>query len=128
MSAVIETIYQGNYKCTTQSPLNEDPITTKAAQFSPVDLLASAYGSCLLATIDYEARKKQFQTPGIRSEITYEMSEDGSQLGTVHVKIFFGNEYTDEQKQIIEFAAQNLCHVGRSINPDVKKEFEFIYN
>lgn len=47
MSAVIETIYQGNYKCTTQSPLNEDPITTKAAQFSPVDLLASAYGSCL---------------------------------------------------------------------------------
>ena len=126
--SVIKTIYQGNYQCATQSPLNAEPIITKAVRFTPIDLLVSAYGSCLLATIDYEARKNQFQTSDLRSEISYKMSEDTSQLGAVQIKIFLGSDYTNEQKQIIEFASQNYCHVGKSLNLEVKKEFEFIYN
>lgn len=128
MSSIIETIYQGNYTCTTKSPLNEEPIVAKSRDFSPMDLLASAYGSCLLATIDYEARKQKFQTPDLRSEISYHMSEDRTRLGALFIRIIVDGDFSQEQKQVIEFSAKNKCHVGQSIDKDVKKEFEFIYS
>lgn len=61
MSKIVSTNYEGKYKSTTSSPLNNEiPITVNARVFTPVDLLASAYGSCLLGTIDYEAQKRVF--------------------------------------------------------------------
>lgn len=128
MSIVIETKYEGKYKSSTKTPLSEEPIAVNAVRFNPVDLLASAYGSCLLGTIDYEARKKQFDTTDARSEIVYEMTEDKTKVGTMHIKIFFGNDYTDEQKEVIEFATKNQCHVGNSLDPAIKRVYEFFYN
>lgn len=124
----ITTIYHGNYKCTTLTPHSEIPIITKATKFTPLDLLISSYGSCLLATIDYEARKKQFQITNMRSEASYKMSDDGLQLGSVFVSFFFNEDYTEDQKWIIKDAVDHHCHVSKSLNPDIKKDFEYIFN
>lgn len=129
MSIVVETKYEGNYKSGIKTPLSDDPIAVNAARFNPVDLLAGAYGSCLLGTIDYECRKKQLaDTTEARSEIVYEMTEDKTRIGTLHIKMFFENDYSDEQKQVIELAAKTQCHVGNSIDPAIKKQYEFFYN
>lgn len=128
MSILIETNYEGKYRSGTKTPLSSEKIAVNAARFNPVDLLASAYGSCLLGTIDWEARKEQFETTESRSEITYDMSEDGSRLGKMNIKIFFANDYSPEQKAIIEEAAKTKCHVGKSLDPAIEKNYEFIYN
>jgi len=128
MSTTIETIYKGNYTCATQSPLHAEPIITKAVSYTPMDMLITAYGSCLLATIDYEARKANFSTPGIRSSISYAMSADGSRLGAIEVSIHVDSPYTEEQKAVIEHAANNKCHVGKSLDPTIVKQILFIYN
>lgn len=127
MSLKIETIYQGGYKSETKTPLNAEPVAVNAAKFNPVDLLATAYGSCLLGTIDFEARKQQFETRHSRSEIVYEMSEDRTRVGSMHIKIFFENDYSDEQKAVIENAARKKCHVGNSLDPSIDKVYEFIF-
>lgn len=127
MSKSVETIYQGNYTCTTASPWNTEPIMTKAQKFSPMDLLLSAYGSCLLATLDYEAQKANFATSEIRSVISYQMSADASKLGAIHVQVFFDGVYSEEQKDLLSHAATHYCHVGNSLDAAISKTIELIY-
>ncbi|QNL52209.1 OsmC family protein [Olivibacter sp. SDN3] len=128
MSTTIETIYQGKYKSETKSPLNSEAITTDAGSFSPVALLISAYGSCLLGTMDYAARQSQFEITDAKTQIDFEMNEDRTKVSKINIKALFGNDYSDEQKQVIEFAAKNYCHVGKSIDPAIERVFEFVYN
>lgn len=122
----IETTYEGRYNSGTNSPLSNDPIKVDL-KFGPIDLLMGSYGSCMLGTIDYYARKKDFQVNGSKSEISYGMHADGGKVGTISIRLIFDHEYTPEQKEIIETSARDLCHVGNSLNPEIVKYYEFIY-
>lgn len=128
MSAIIKTTYEGKSLSTTKSPLNTEPISANATQFTPIDLLMGAYGSCLLGTIDHIAHLKHFEILNASTEIAYEMSESKSKIGKIHVKVLFSDNYEEEQKSIIESAAKNQCHVGNSLNADIIKVYEFLYN
>lgn len=127
MSKLIETTYEGRYSSNTKTAADTDPIKVDM-KFSPVDLLMSSYASCMLATVDFYARKKKFEVNGSRSELSYEMSAEGGKVGTINVKLFFDKEdYTAEQKEWMENSAKNLCHVGNSLNPAIVKNYEFTY-
>ncbi|UFH31605.1 OsmC family protein [Chryseobacterium sp. C-71] len=127
MSKLIETTYKGRYSSNTKTAADTDPIKVDM-KFSPVDLLMSSYASCMLATVDFYARKKDFEVNGSRSELSYEMSAEGGKVGTINVKLFFDKEdYTAEQKEWMENSAKNLCHVGNSLNPAIVKNYEFTY-
>jgi hypothetical protein len=127
MSKLIETTYEGRYSSNTKTAADTDPIKVDM-KFSPVDLLMSSYASCMLATVDFYARKKDFEVNGSRSELSYEMSAEGGKVGTINVKLFFDKEdYTAEQKEWMENSAKNLCHVGNSLNPAIVKNYEFTY-
>ncbi|MGJ1325032.1 OsmC family protein [Sphingobacterium faecium] len=126
MSQIIATTYEGKYHSSTKSPLSTDPIQVDL-KFGPIDLLMGSYASCMLGTVDFYARKKDFEVNGSRSELSYEMSAEGGQVGTINVKLFFDKDYTAEQKELIENSAKNLCHVGNSLNPAIIKNYEFTY-
>ena len=127
MSKLIETTYEGRYSSNTKTAADTDPIKVDM-KFSPVDLLMSSYASCMLATVDFYARKKNFEVNGSRSELSYEMSAEGGKVGTINVKLFFDKEdYTAEQKEWMENSSKNLCHVGNSLNPAIVKNYEFTY-
>ncbi len=62
MSKVIEVNYQGKYQSATKTHFNQEPaVTVNASRFTPVDLMALAYCSCLMATIDFATQKKVFK-------------------------------------------------------------------
>lgn len=126
MSQIIATTYEGKYHSSTKSPLSTDPIQVDL-KFGPIDLLMGSYASCMLGTVDFYARKKDFEVNGSRSELSYEMSSEGGQVGTINVKLFFDEDYTAEQKELIENSAKYLCHVGNSLNPAIIKNYEFTY-
>lgn len=128
MPKIIEAKYEEKFKYEAKNLLTEAYIGLNGTSFNPVVLMASAYASCILGTIDIAARKNSFETLGSRAEILYGMTQDKTKVGTMTIKIFFNNDYTDEQKKVIEYAAKNQCHVGNSLDPDIKKEYEFIYN
>lgn len=126
MMTKIETSYNGRYKSSTQTPLSDDTINVDL-KFGPIDLLMGSYGSCMLGTVDYYARKKGFEVNGSKSELSYEMHADGDKVGKINVKLFFSDDYSTEQKETIETSAKEYCHVGNSLNPAIIKSYEFIY-
>ncbi len=128
MSKVIEVNYQGKYQSATKTYFNQNPaVTVNASRFTPVDLMASAYCSCLMATIDFATQKNGFQAGVLRSEVGYEMAEGGLSVSAFTIKLFFSQNHTKEQKHIIETATKELCHVGNTISPTVQRNIEFVY-
>ncbi|GIQ61245.1 hypothetical protein Flavo103_43800 [Flavobacterium collinsii] len=128
MPKTIKTNYLGKYYSATEAPLNEKPITVNANTYTPVDLLVTAYGSCLLGTIDSAARKNHFEIGDTKSEITFSMSEDKTRVEQMEINILLANNFTDSQKVVIETAAINHCHVGNSLDHNIKRKYEFSYN
>ncbi|MCT3897485.1 OsmC family protein [Elizabethkingia anophelis] len=126
MSKIIESNYQGKYNTSTRTPLSKEDIKVDLS-FGPIDLLMGSYGSCMLGTVDFYARKKGFEVNGSKSEISYEMSSEGGKVGVINVKLSFDEDYTPEQKETIETSAKDLCHVGNSLNPSIVKNYEFVY-
>ena len=129
MPKTIESKYLGNFKSSTQSPHNSEPITAAGAtSFTPVDMLVASYGSCLLGTVDYAAQRNNFETTDSRSEINFEMSADKTKIGKMRITLFFGNNYDDQQKAVIENSAKYNCHVGNSLSNKIQREYTFVYN
>lgn len=126
MMTKIQTSYDGQFKSSTQTPLSEDTINVDH-KFGPIDLLMGAYGSCMLATVDYYARKKGFEVNGSHSELSYELHADGDKVGKIKIRLSFNDDYPVEQKETIETSAKDYCHVGNSLNQSIVKSYEFIY-
>lgn len=126
MSKIIESNYQGKYNTSTKTPLSDEEIKVDL-KFGPIDLLMGSYGSCMLGTIDFYARKNGFEVNGSKSELSYEMAAEGGQVGVINVKLSFDKDYPFDQKEIIETSAKNLCHVGNSLNSSIVRNYEFVY-
>lgn len=125
---IVKTVYIGRYQSQTENSLNNTSIVVDAAKFTPLDLLTSAYSSCMLGTMEYAARQNNFEIHEAKSQIEWELSEDGSAIGAMDIKISFGKDFSGKQKEILETAARTKCHVGKTLNPLIEKKFEFAYS
>lgn len=127
MGKTINAMYVGEYTSAIHTPLNNVTIKVNAIDFTPIDLLASSYASCLMGTVDYEARKKGFDSTVSKCEISYEMSDDHSRVKSYSVYLFFENDFDTEKENILETAAKTKCHIGKSLSADIEKSFRFFY-
>ena len=124
---IVKTDYLGNYQSKTENTFSDTPIIVDAMKFTPLDLLSSAYNSCMLGTMEYIAKQNEFEIGQAKSEIEWALSEDTTRIGSMDIKISFDNDFSDEQKEILENAAQTKCHVGQTLNPAIEKKFTFNY-
>lgn len=124
---LVKTAYIGRYQSQTENALNGASIVVDAAKFTPLDLLASAYNSCMLGTMEYAAKQNGFEVSDAKSQIEWDLSEDQTRIGAMDIKIPFGNGFSEEQKEILETAAKTKCHVGQTLNPAIEKKFTFTY-
>lgn len=123
----IKTRYNGRYQSSTFNAVNQQDIVVNATRFTPIDLLASAYNSCMLGTMDAVAQQHGFSIGNATSEVEWAISTDGTRVGTMNVKIGFDQDLPEDRRALVEHAAQHLCHVGRSIHPAIERTFEFTY-
>lgn len=128
LQKIVKTAYIGRYQSQTENAFNNTPIVVDAAKFTPLDLLASAYNSCMLGTMEYAAKQNSFEIGETKSQIEWELSEDQSRVGSMDIKIAFDKDFSEEQKVILETSAKTKCHVGQTLNPLIEKNFEFIYS
>ena len=124
---IVKTDYLGKYQSKTENTFSETPIVVDAMKFTPLDLLSSAYNSCMLGTMEYIAKQNEFEIGQAKSEIEWALSEDTTRIGSMDIKISFANDFSEEQKEILENAAQTKCHVGQTLNPAIEKKFTFNY-
>lgn len=117
------THIKSGIKLITDAPIDNHG---KGEAFSPTDLVATAFGNCMLTIMGIADETHNLQLTGTTLKITKIMSDSPRRIGEIIVEFNFANKnYTDKQKQIIEHIVKT-CPVGLSLHPDIKQTV--IYN
>jgi|SRR5699024_7955342 len=128
MQPTIISKYFGAGKSAITSPLNTEPLNADMETFRPIDFLPGGYGTCMMGIMDKIAGQNGFNLSEARTEIGFEMLPDNSRIDIINIKCFIPKEnYTAEQKQILEKAATEMCPLGNSLHPDIERKIEFLY-
>jgi putative redox protein len=99
----------------------------KGERFSPTDLMATSYASCMITTMAIKAADMQLNFDGTKIHVTKIMSTDAPRrIAGINAELHFTNKFTptEEQKeQLIRIARS--CPVEKSLHPDVKLNVTF---
>ena len=125
--------YQGGLHCTARHEPSGNLLVTDAPKdnqgrgeaFSPTDLVATAFGTCVATTMAIAARKNGVELAGFRYEVTKEMSADAPRrIARLTLKVWLPVNVNQISREIIERAAHG-CPVHRSLAPEVEKVITF---
>lgn len=125
----VETIYKGDLRTKATHVKSGNELITdapidnhgKGEAFSPTDLVATAFGSCILTILGVAEENYNLNLKGTSLKITKIMSENPRRIGEIVVEMDFPkSNYTDKQKHIIEHITKT-CPVGLSLHPDIKQ-------
>jgi uncharacterized OsmC-like protein len=119
-------IYQGGLNCRLTHGPSGQVIETDAPKdnhgrglaFSPTDLTAASFGSCLVTTMAIAAQTRLgVDLPGVRWEVTKEMSTDlPRRIVRLATEIWVPFSRSIDPEGVLEKAALN-CPVHHSLNP-----------
>jgi uncharacterized OsmC-like protein len=126
--------YQGGLHCTAVHEPSGNALTTDApkdnqgrgAAFSPTDLVATAYATCVATTMAIAARLHGVELGGFRYEVTNEMSAAAPRrIARLVLRVWLPAEASKLPPDVLERAAHG-CPVHRSLAPEVEKVIEFL--
>ena len=95
--------------------------------FSPTDLVAAAFGSCVITTIAIVAERKNISVDGMHLRVEKHMQSDPRRVGAMPLTVHLPARLTPEERSRLE-AAGRACPVHKSLHPDVRAEIEYIYD
>jgi putative redox protein len=95
--------------------------------FSPTDLVAAAYGSCVITTIAIVAERSEINVNGMHMRVEKHMQTEPRRVGHMPLEVHLPEALTDQQRQKLERAG-HACPVYKSLHPDVKADITFIYD
>lgn len=114
-------VASGN-KIITDAPLDNHG---KGEAFSPTDLLATSFGSCMITVVGIAAATHGFSIDGTKLKITKIMAANPRRIAELVVEMDFpATGYSDKEKEIIRKTAIT-CPVALSLHPDVKQTLIF---
>ena len=127
--------YQGELHCSAVHGPSGNVLATDAPKdnqgrgeaFSPTDLVATGFATCIATTMAIFARKHGVDLKGIRYEVTKEMSADAPRrISRLSARLWLPAEAKKVPAGILEKAA-NTCPVHQSLAPSVEKVIELIW-
>ena len=127
--------YQGDLHCSAVHGPSGTVLSTDAPKdnqgrgeaFSPTDLVATGFASCIATTMAIVARKHGVEIGGIRFEVTKEMSADAPRrISRLTARLWMPPAAKGVPQGVLEKAA-NTCPVHQSLAPSVEKVIEFIW-
>jgi uncharacterized OsmC-like protein len=125
--------YQGELHCTALHEPSGNTLTTDAPKdnqgrggaFSPTDLVATAFATCVATTMAIAARKQGIELDGFRYEVTKEMSTDAPRRITrLTLDVWLPKASSRIAREVLERAAHG-CPVHHSLAPQVEKRITF---
>jgi uncharacterized OsmC-like protein len=127
-------IYKGGFNCElTHGPSGQVFETDapkdnqgRGAAFSPTDLTAAALASCMVTTMAIIGKRQLgFDIPGVRWEVTKEMSADAPRrIVRLAVDIWLPFAKAKDPTGVLEAAALN-CPVHHSLHPSIQRPVTF---
>jgi uncharacterized OsmC-like protein len=127
--------YQGDLHCSAVHGPSSNSLATDAPKdnqgrgeaFSPTDLVATGFGTCIATTMAIVARKHGVELSGIRFEVDKEMSADAPRrISRLTARLWMPPSARAVPQGVLEKAA-NTCPVHQSLSPSVEKVIELIW-
>jgi putative redox protein len=137
MAVQIDVRYLGDLHCeATHGPsacrLTTDAPTDnggKGEAFSPTDLVATAFGTCLMTVMGLVAARHALDLAGTTVHVEKEMTAVPiRRIGALTVAVRFpqGRAFSEDDRRTLECTARS-CPVLQSLHPDVKIGLTFEY-
>ena len=115
---------QSGSKLITDAPTDNQG---RGEAFSPTDLLATAFGACVLTIMGIAAKTHGFDIDGTEVETTKVMGTEPRRIVELITAFKFPhNNYSAKHRKILELTAKE-CPVFNSLHPDIKKTVTYIY-
>lgn len=115
---------QSGSKLITDAPTDNQG---RGEAFSPTDLLATAFGACVLTIMGIAAKTHGFDIDGTEVETTKVMGTEPRRIVELITTFKFPhNNFNAKHKKILELTAKE-CPVFNSLHPDIKKTVTYIY-
>ena len=98
----------------------------KGSSFSPTDLLATAYLSCMLTIIDLTCKQNGIETNS-KGSVEKTMAANPRRVFQLDISINLSSSLSENDRKQIEKAARN-CPVAMSVSSDLKANTSFVYD
>lgn len=125
--------YQGDLHCVATHVPSGSTLVTDAPKdnqgrgeaFSPTDLVATAFATCIATTMAIVARRQGVELNGLRYEVAKEMSADAPRrIVRLATTVWLPVPRTEPLAALLEHAAHH-CPVHQSLHPEVEKPVAF---
>lgn len=134
MTVAMSGEYTGNKKVVLKHEPSGSTITTVApldnngdgTLFSPTDLFAVSFPTCVLTIMAISADAKGFSIAGAQFSLEKEMSANPRRVGCLRVTFELPASLSERERKICE-AAIEACPVHRSLHPDITLEVTVNY-
>ncbi len=135
MSVVITGSYLGQKKVElTHEPSGSVMITEaprdnggEGKSFSPTDLVAAAFGSCVMTTIAIVAERTGLSVAGMRMRVEKIMNPDPRRIAELPLVVHLPESLEIYDRQKLERAALS-CPVHKSLSNEVRMPIQFVYD
>jgi putative redox protein len=127
--------YQGDLHCTAVHGPSGTMLSTDAPKdnqgrgesFSPTDLVATAFATCIATTMAIVGRRHGVEIGRVRYEVTKEMSTDAPRrISRLRARLWMPAAARAVPQGELERAANN-CPVHQSLAPAVAKVIELVW-
>jgi uncharacterized OsmC-like protein len=95
----------------------------KGEAFSPTDLVATSFGSCMISIMAIKSKDLEIDLINSTIEVTKIMQAEPRKISKIIVSLFLQGT-SEKNKMILERAAMT-CPVFLSLHPDIEKEVTF---
>lgn len=97
----------------------------KGEKFSPTDLVATAYASCMFTIIGIYCQEHEVRFEHGEAIVTKVMAADPRRIGKIVVEMDFSGNGWDEKQAEKVIRAGKACPVAKSVHADMEIEFDF---
>ncbi|MGE3171553.1 MAG: OsmC family protein [Planctomycetota bacterium] len=128
----ISVRYDGDLSCVATHGPSSSTLTTDAPKdneglgrfFSPTDLVATAFATCVLTTMAIVARRRGIGFGGATAAVEKHMQSDPRRIGRLPLVVRVPGQFTADQRKLLENAG-HACPVHKSLHPDIDAGIRF---
>lgn len=99
----------------------------KGEAFSPTDLVATSYASCLITIVGIYCNAHDIYFNHCESEVTKTMGVNPRRISRLDIYLDFSKNSWDEKTQDKIQKVGEACPVAKSVNPEMEVEITYLF-
>ena len=125
-----KAVYVGNKNQTVRIEGHGQTMVTEndASRLLPTDILALALADCAETVLAAVLEKKNLDFSGSYVDVSKDADFETFKVRAIHLTFHLHEEYSEEIRREIPHILETMCVVGRSLHPDVVKDYTFLYD